>query len=112
MRPTVRRGRYVDGRFVGQTPLDVKNLPPGDHRVRVVKDGFSKTDRIVNVAAGKAGTTAGAAHRAHRLRSAPEGQATGSGISSGGGGSKKWLWIGIAGGGVPRRDRAAPQRRD
>ena len=27
---------YVDGQFVGETPLDVRNLPPGDHRVRLV----------------------------------------------------------------------------
>ena len=91
---------YVDGRFVGQTPLDVKNLPPGDHRVRVVKDGFLENGRIVNVAAGKAGTLQVRLTARTVSEALPEGQATGSGISSGGGGSKKWLWIGIAGGGA------------
>src|SRR5262245_106449 len=89
---------YVDGQFVGQTPLDVHNLAPGDHRVRVVKDGFLENGRLVSVAAGKTGTLQ-VRLTARTAGALPEGQ-VGSGISSGGGGGKKWLWIGVAGGGA------------
>lgn len=88
---------YVDGQLAGHTPLQIGALSPGDHRVRVVKDGYLENARIVNVGAAKehalqikltphAGSTA-----------APAVQVSGSG---GGGGSKKWLWIGLAGGGA------------
>lgn len=40
---------YVDGRFVGQTPLTVPALPAGDHRVRLVKDGYLENSRIIKV---------------------------------------------------------------
>ena len=90
---------YVDGRFVGETPLDVKNLPPGDHRVRLVKDGYLENGRVVSVSAGKAGSLQVRLTARTAADALPEGQA-GGGISSGGvGGGKKWLWIGLAGGG-------------
>jgi len=91
---------YVDGLFVGRTPVAVKELAPGDHRVRLIKDGYLENGRVVNVAAGKSGTLevkltarGGADANAH---------AQGSGISSGGGGlsKKTWLIIGAAGGGA------------
>jgi PKD repeat protein len=91
---------YVDGQFVGRTPVDVKALAPGDHRVRLVKDGYLENGRVVNVASGKTG----ALQVRLTSRNSPDGpaQAQGSGISSGGGGgiSKKWLLIGAAGGGA------------
>ena len=46
---------YVDGRFVGHTPIDVQDLPAGDHRVRLVKDGYLENGRVVSVSAGKTG---------------------------------------------------------
>src|SRR5882672_6706687 len=92
---------YVDGQFVGQTPLDVKNLQPGDHRVRLVKDGYLENGRVVNVSAGKTGSLQVRLTARNASDALPDGQA-GGGISSGGGGggSKKWLWIGLAGGGA------------
>ena len=92
---------YVDGQFVGETPLDVKNLPPGDHRVRLVKDGYLENGRIVSITAGKTGTLEVRLTARTAADALPDGQA-GGGISSGGGGgpSRKWLWIGLAGGGA------------
>ena len=45
---------YVDGAFAGQTPLDAVKLSAGDHRVRVVKDGYLENGRLVNLTAGGA----------------------------------------------------------
>ncbi len=90
---------YVDGQFVGETPLDVRQIVAGDHRVRVVKDGYLENGRVVNIAAGKTGTVA------VRLtgRSAKEAarQAGGGGVSttSEGSNKKKWIIIGAAAGG-------------
>jgi len=47
---------YVDGDFVGQTPVSVPDLIAGDHRVRLAKDGYLENGRIVGVDAGKAET--------------------------------------------------------
>ena len=47
---------YVDGDFVGQTPVNVPDLSAGDHRVRVAKDGYLENGRIVGVDGGKAET--------------------------------------------------------
>jgi hypothetical protein len=44
---------YVDGRFVGETPLTLPAVAAGDHRVRVVKDGFLENSRLVRVTTGK-----------------------------------------------------------
>lgn len=44
---------YVDGRFVGQTPVNVPGLPAGDRRVRLVKDGFLENSRVVRVETSK-----------------------------------------------------------
>jgi hypothetical protein len=92
---------YVDGRFVGETPIDVPNLQPGDHRVRLVKDGYLENGRIVSITAGRTGTLQVRLTARTAADGLPEGQA-GGGISSGGGGgvSKKWLWLGLAGGGA------------
>jgi hypothetical protein len=90
---------YVDGQFIGRTPLEVKALPPGDHRVRLVKDGYLENGRVVNVASGKTQSLEVRLTSRPAAEAAP--QAQGSGISSGGGGgiSKKWLLIGAAAGG-------------
>src|SRR5262245_57365973 len=91
---------YVDGQFVGRTPVDLKALQPGDHRVRLVKDGYLENGRIVNVVSGKIGSLQ--VRLTLRNSSDAAAQAQGSGISSGGGGGipKKWLLIGAAGGGA------------
>src|SRR5262249_28330233 len=43
---------FVNGEPRGVTPVAVANLPAGEHRVRVVKDGFVENSRVVSVAAG------------------------------------------------------------
>jgi PKD repeat protein len=44
---------YVDGEAIGATPVELGSLPAGDHRVRVVKDGYLENSRVVSVAAGQ-----------------------------------------------------------
>jgi len=46
-------GVYVDGRFAGQTPVTLTRLAAGDHRVRLVKDGFLENVRVVSVAVAR-----------------------------------------------------------
>jgi PKD repeat protein len=41
---------YVDGDFVGQTPISIPSLAAGDHRVRVVKDGYLDNQHLFKVA--------------------------------------------------------------
>jgi hypothetical protein len=91
---------YVDGQFVGRTPIEVKALQPGDHRVRLVKDGYLENGRVVNVASGKLGNLQVRLTARTAADALP--QAQGSGVSSGGGGGlskKTWLIIGAAAGG-------------
>src|SRR2546422_824427 len=42
---------YLDGKFVGQTPLMLKSVAVGDHRVRIVKSGYLENLQIVGVRA-------------------------------------------------------------
>lgn len=39
---------YLDGSFVGQTPLNLA-AAPGSHRIRVTKTGYLENSRIVTV---------------------------------------------------------------
>ena len=89
---------YVDGKLAGQTPLQVSALEPGDHRVRVSKDGYLENARIVSVSAAdtKVVNVKLTPHNGSNANAMEQV----SGGSSGGGGSKKWLWIGLAGGGA------------
>jgi hypothetical protein len=93
---------YIDGEFAGQTPLSLKRVKPGDHRVRVVKDGYLENARIVTVSAGKSSSLEIRLTVRNTSDARPEGQVGGvSGISSGGGSggsSKKWIYVGLAGG--------------
>lgn len=89
---------YVDGQFVGQTPVQVQRLSAGDHRVRIVKDGYLENGRVVSVTAGTAGTVQ--VRLTNASVSEPARQAGGGGVSTGEGGSnKKWIYIGAAAGG-------------
>lgn len=45
---------YVDGQLLGQTPLALARVAAGDHRVRVVKEGYLENSRVVTMRAGKA----------------------------------------------------------
>ena len=46
----VGAGVYVDGVFAGRTPVTLRGVPAGDHRVRIVKDGYLENARVVSVA--------------------------------------------------------------
>jgi PEGA domain-containing protein/PKD domain-containing protein len=90
---------FIDGAPAGRTPLTVERIQAGDHRVRIVKDGYLENSRIVAITAGKTTDL--------RLRLTPKGSATeiapdqtGGGLSSGPppGSKRKWLYIGAAGG--------------
>ena len=82
---------YVDGQLSGHTPFTSDKVSAGDHRVKILKDGYLENARIVTVAASKTsdlnvkltvqtGTTMPPA--------APAKQ----------GGNKTLLWVAIAGG--------------
>jgi hypothetical protein len=44
---------YVDGELQGATPVDLTDISPGDHRVRVVKQGYLENSRVVGLRSGK-----------------------------------------------------------
>jgi hypothetical protein len=86
---------FIDGQFVGRTPMSIDSLAPGDHRVRLAKDGYLENARIVSVSTGQPRAVEVKLTKTSNA-DAEAAQVTGGG--GGGGGSKKWLWIGIAGG--------------
>jgi eukaryotic-like serine/threonine-protein kinase len=44
---------FVDGREVGPTPQTVRDLPPGTHLVRIVRDGYTTEERRVAITAAQ-----------------------------------------------------------
>lgn len=44
---------YIDGKSVGVSPYEVKEVSPGSHRVRIVKEGYEVWEREAMVEAGK-----------------------------------------------------------
>ena len=44
---------FVDGRPRGVTPMQVPDLPAGDHRIRLVKDGYLDNSRVLSLKAGE-----------------------------------------------------------
>src|SRR5213592_3676613 len=91
---------YVDGQFAGRSPVTVDRVPPGDHRVRVVKDGYLEHGRTVAVSAGKTASLQLRLTANDGSSDVAAGQA--GGISSGPppGSHKKWWYLGAAGGGA------------
>lgn len=83
---------YLDGEPQGLTPVSVGGLPPGDHRIRVVKDGYLENSRVANVRAGQESSVQ---VRLTTVSSSSPGPVLleGSGQGKAGGGSKKWIWI-------------------
>jgi hypothetical protein len=86
----------VDGQSVGMTPLTGRAIAPGDHRVRVVKEGYLDNSRVVSVQAGQPSRV--------QVKLTPDGKApqsraqvdtTAPPPQKEGGGSKKWLYIGL-----------------
>jgi hypothetical protein len=87
---------YVDGRLAGRTPLQIPMLEPGDHRVRLTKDGYLENARLVSVGAAETKNV----HVTLTPHDGPSPAAMEQVTGGGGGGSRKWLWIGLAGGGA------------
>ncbi|HEV2751712.1 MAG TPA: PEGA domain-containing protein, partial [Gemmatimonadales bacterium] len=44
---------YVDGRPVGNTPQLDLSVPPGQHRLRVERQGYRPYERVIDVAPGQ-----------------------------------------------------------
>jgi hypothetical protein len=97
---------FVDGRPRGVTPMQVPDLPAGEHRIRLVKDGYLDNSRVLSLKAGEPSNVrvaltphpAAAPLRAVQVDTNPPPQR-----KSGGGGKKKALLIGagvLAAGGV------------
>src|SRR5439155_7108984 len=89
---------YVDGQFTGQTPLRVTTLATGDHRVRLVKDGYLENGRVVTIGKDRAQNVQVKLTR-RSSSSTPEAAAQVSGGGGGGSSKKKWIIIGAAAGG-------------
>jgi hypothetical protein len=86
---------YLDGLAQGATPLEVRT-PPGDHRVRVEKDGYLENSRVVSVGSGQSRSVAVKltpdSGRLYTTTTTTQVERRGGG---GGGGGKKALWIGL-----------------
>jgi hypothetical protein len=83
---------FVDGELRGQTPLQVDRVSPGDHRVKVVKDGYLDNSRLVKLGAGR--TDVQVKLTPHAGSMAPRMQVEDR-SGGGGGGGKKWALIGL-----------------
>jgi PKD domain-containing protein/PEGA domain-containing protein len=104
---------YVDGERQGATPVELKGLAPGDHRVTVVKDGFLDNSRVMSLRTGQSHdlevkltpSEATAARRpqvrAQQETVPPAGEETEKEKKKGGG-KAKWivLGLGVAGAGA------------
>ena len=81
---------FVDGRHAGQTPTELSGLSIGTHRVTLQKPGYLENSRIIDVRRGSLARV--------RVTMTPTlGTAEQVVSGAGGGSSKKWLWIGVAG---------------
>ena len=47
---------YLDGQLVGVTPVTLQRLDAGDHRLRVVKDGYLENGQVVTLSNGQRGS--------------------------------------------------------
>jgi hypothetical protein len=95
---------YIDGQFAGKTPVNLKQVTPGDHRVRIVQDGYVENGRVVTVRASRPSALQVKLTRSTNTEAsaAAAPAQVGSPVQNAGGGGfdKKWLWIGLAGGGA------------
>lgn len=99
---------YVDGRFAGLTPLSLTKMSRGDHRVRLVKDGYLENARVVT-----AGVEGARVVRVKLTRHEGSNDDAASQVMSGAGGGgskKKWIWIGAAAAGAGAGVYAATHR--
>jgi hypothetical protein len=88
---------YVDGRYVGLTPLNLAGLASGSHRVRAVKPGYLENARVVEVSADEASKVEVKLTPNTGDAAATAAQVTGGGGGGGGLLSNRWFWIGVAG---------------
>ena len=85
---------YVNGKLAGQTPLTVSGVAPGEHRVRLVKDGYLENSRLVSLKPGQGEAvdvkmTRASGSARYAVQQEPD--------SDGGGGSKAlWIVLGVA----------------
>src|SRR5688572_6941164 len=102
---------FVDGRPAGQTPTNLVSIPAGEHRVRIVKNGYLENARVVTVAPG-APTVVNV--KLTKTSAATVSEAAGQVSSTGGGGGggfPKWAWIAIAGGAAAAVVLALPKNK-
>jgi hypothetical protein len=91
--PERTSGRRYVSRLAGNTPLQVGSLTPGDHRVRVVKDGYLENARVVSVGTTPKNVLVKLTAHWNQQRVGRAGQRRRRWPRI-----NKWLWIGIAGG--------------
>ena len=90
---------YVDGELRGESPMDVDGLQAGDHRVKLVKDGYLENSRVLSVEADR--TTAVDVTLTESSDSAPGAvQVRGDPGGGGGGSMLRWVLPVAAGGAV------------
>ncbi len=90
---------YVDGKVHGPTPLVIDGLPSGDHRVKLIKDGYLENSRVLSLEADRAASLEVTLTPSNE-RNAGTVEAQ---ISSGGGGGGIWtnpFFLGAVGAGV------------
>lgn len=96
----VGAGVYVDGVFAGRTPVTLRGVPAGDHRVRIVKDGYLENARVVSVDAGQPTRLQVRLTRDARAATAPFGQVQVAVTKEDSPSSLRWVLLALAGGGV------------
>ncbi|MBN2370627.1 MAG: PEGA domain-containing protein [Vicinamibacteria bacterium] len=89
---------FIDGRYQGETPLKVEQLTPGDHLIRVAKNGFQENSRRVSIFPGEMkGVNVDLVRRQpesdarRQVTADDESQQT---AGKKGGGATKWLLVG------------------
>lgn len=85
---------YLDGVAQGFTPVELKDVDDGDHRVTILKDGYLENSQVVSVKPGEQKEIQ------ISLTESPDARYSVQTGSSSGGGSKWPLILGIAGGGA------------
>jgi hypothetical protein len=88
---------YVDGELQGAAPLSL-DLTPGDHRVRLVKQGYLENSRLVDLRSGRADRLTVSLTPVGHAAPAPRAQVEDEYLeqdSDGGGGGKKLLFLGL-----------------
>lgn len=83
----------LDGQAQGTTPLALQALPAGDHRVRVVKEGYLDNSRVVKVVAGQTETLR--VRLTHNEVATTTTQVENQPAQQKGGSGKKWALLGL-----------------